>query len=98
MKPSDLRAASLAGTTRCTTSTRKFGPPRNPARYDDRAFSGASLERPTLQQLLTDVRSGKIDIVLSHFALTKSPLRTRAFAHVPVSQQSKRELFARQIF
>ena len=29
MKPSDLRVASLAGTTRCTTSTRKFGPPRN---------------------------------------------------------------------
>jgi hypothetical protein len=28
-KPSDLRVASLAGTTRCTTSTRKFGPPHN---------------------------------------------------------------------
>ena len=63
MKPSDLRAAGLAGTTRGRTSTRKFGPPRNPARYDDRAFSGASLERPALQQPLTDVRSGKIDIV-----------------------------------
>src|SRR5438132_10765944 len=35
-----------------------------PARYDDGAFSGASLERPALQQLLADVRSGKIDIVL----------------------------------
>jgi site-specific DNA recombinase len=33
-------------------------------RYDDGAFSGASLERPALQQLLADVRSGKIDIVL----------------------------------
>src|SRR3954451_3240448 len=33
-------------------------------RYDDGAFSGASLERPALQQLLVDVRAGKIDIVL----------------------------------
>ena len=35
-----------------------------PARYDDGAFSGASLERPALKQLLADVRSGKIDTVL----------------------------------
>ena len=35
-----------------------------PGRYDDGAFSGASLERPALQQLLTDVRAGGIDIVL----------------------------------
>jgi site-specific DNA recombinase len=35
-----------------------------PGRYDDGAFSGASLERPALQQLLTDVRAGNIDIVL----------------------------------
>ena len=35
-----------------------------PGRYDDGAFSGASLERPALQQLLADVRVGKIDIVL----------------------------------
>jgi DNA invertase Pin-like site-specific DNA recombinase len=35
-----------------------------PTRYDDGAFSGASLERPALQQLLGDVRAGKIDIVL----------------------------------
>ncbi len=28
-KPSDLRVASLAGTTRCTISTKKFGPPRS---------------------------------------------------------------------
>src|SRR5438093_5548020 len=33
-------------------------------RYDDGAFSGASLERPALQQLLADVRAGEIDIVL----------------------------------
>jgi site-specific DNA recombinase len=35
-----------------------------PAHYDDGAFSGASLERPALQQLLVDVRAGKIEIVL----------------------------------
>src|SRR5207253_11371316 len=35
-----------------------------PNRYDDGAFSGASLERPALLQLLADVRSGEIDIVL----------------------------------
>jgi site-specific DNA recombinase len=35
-----------------------------PGRYDDGAFSGASLDRPALQQLLAEVRAGKIDIVL----------------------------------
>jgi site-specific DNA recombinase len=35
-----------------------------PDRYDDGAFSGASLERPALQQLLADLRAGKIEIVL----------------------------------
>jgi site-specific DNA recombinase len=35
-----------------------------PGRYDDGAFSGASLERPALQQLLADVQAGTIDIVL----------------------------------
>jgi site-specific DNA recombinase len=35
-----------------------------PGRYDDSAFSGASLDRPALQQLLAEVRAGKIDIVL----------------------------------
>src|SRR5437660_1949233 len=35
-----------------------------PGRYDDGAFSGASLDRPALQQLLADVGAGKVDIVL----------------------------------
>jgi DNA invertase Pin-like site-specific DNA recombinase len=35
-----------------------------PSRYDDGAFSGASLERPALQALLTEISSGKIDIVV----------------------------------
>jgi site-specific DNA recombinase len=33
-------------------------------RYDDGAFSGASLNRPALQNLLADVRSGKIDVIV----------------------------------
>jgi DNA invertase Pin-like site-specific DNA recombinase len=36
--------------------------PRN--RYDDGGFSGGNLERPALQQLLTDVRAGRIEIVV----------------------------------
>src|SRR5215208_6120320 len=35
-----------------------------PTRYDDGAFSGASLDRPALQQLLASVQAGKIDIVV----------------------------------
>jgi site-specific DNA recombinase len=35
-----------------------------PGRYDDGAFSGASLDRPAMQKLLADVRSHTIDIVL----------------------------------
>src|SRR5437016_856372 len=33
-------------------------------RYDDGAFSGASLARPDLQKLLADIGSGKIDIIV----------------------------------
>src|SRR5262245_66507155 len=33
-------------------------------RYNDGAFSGASLDRPALQSLLADVRAGKIDIIV----------------------------------
>jgi DNA invertase Pin-like site-specific DNA recombinase len=35
-----------------------------PNRYNDGAFSGASLDRPAVQRLLADVRAGTIDIVL----------------------------------
>src|SRR5438874_8977110 len=35
-----------------------------PTRYGDGAFSGASLERPAVQRLLSDVRVGTIDVVL----------------------------------
>jgi DNA invertase Pin-like site-specific DNA recombinase len=35
-----------------------------PAHYDDGAFSGASLERPALQELMAEVRAGRIDIIV----------------------------------
>ena len=35
-----------------------------PKHYDDGAFSGASLERPALQELLQEVRSRKVDIIV----------------------------------
>src|SRR5947199_5146619 len=47
-----------------------------PGRYDDGAFSGASLDRPALQQLLADVRARKIDIVVVY----KVDRLTRALA------------------
>jgi DNA invertase Pin-like site-specific DNA recombinase len=33
-------------------------------RYDDGGFSGGNLDRPALRQLLTDIRAGRIDIVI----------------------------------
>ncbi len=33
-------------------------------RYDDGGFSGGSMERPGLQRLLTDVRAGRIDVIV----------------------------------
>ena len=35
-----------------------------PKRYDDGAFSGANLERPALQELLADVRAGRVDAIV----------------------------------
>jgi DNA invertase Pin-like site-specific DNA recombinase len=35
-----------------------------PARYDDDAFSGVSLDRPALQELLAEVWSGKIVVIV----------------------------------
>src|ERR1700761_2779233 len=34
------------------------------SRYDDGGFSAGSTDRPALQQLLTDVRAGKIDVIV----------------------------------
>jgi DNA invertase Pin-like site-specific DNA recombinase len=35
-----------------------------PKRYDDPAYSGGSLDRPALQQLLKDIEAGQIDVVV----------------------------------
>jgi site-specific DNA recombinase len=45
-------------------------------RYDDGAFSGASLERPALQQLLSAVRAGQVDVI----AVYKVDRLTRSLA------------------
>jgi site-specific DNA recombinase len=34
------------------------------ARYDDGGYSGGSTDRPALQRLLEDIRTGKIDIIV----------------------------------
>src|SRR5690348_16137675 len=34
------------------------------SKYDDGGFSGGNIDRPALQKLLDDVRSGKIDIIV----------------------------------
>jgi site-specific DNA recombinase len=45
-------------------SQRQAGWAALPRRYDDGGFSGASLDRPALKRLLSDVETGTIDCVL----------------------------------
>jgi DNA invertase Pin-like site-specific DNA recombinase len=35
-----------------------------PDRYDDRGFSGGTLERPALKRLLSDIHAGRVDVVV----------------------------------
>ena len=35
-----------------------------PSRYDDGGFSGGTMERPALKQLLIDVDAGKVDVIV----------------------------------
>ena len=37
-----------------------------PEYYDDGGFTGANIERPAFQRLLTDIEAGKIDIVVCY--------------------------------
>jgi site-specific DNA recombinase len=37
-----------------------------PEHYDDGGYSGSNLERPALQQLLTDIAARKIDCVVTY--------------------------------
>jgi DNA invertase Pin-like site-specific DNA recombinase len=66
--------------------------------YDDGGFSGATMERPAFQRLLTDVGDGKIDIVvvykvdrltrsLSDFAKIVEVFDQRQVSFVSVTQQ-----------
>jgi DNA invertase Pin-like site-specific DNA recombinase len=68
------------------------------ARYDDGGLSGGTLERPALQQLLADIRDGKVDLIvvykvdrltrpLAHFAKIVEILDAHGVSFVSVSQQ-----------
>jgi site-specific DNA recombinase len=69
-----------------------------PAAYDDGGFSGATMERPALQQLLADLTTGRVDIVvvykidrltrsLADFAKIVDILDARGASFVSVTQQ-----------
>ena len=45
-------------------------------RYDDRGFSGGSMEHPTLRKLIEEVRQGGVDIIVVY----KVDRRTRSLA------------------
>lgn len=51
-------------TTRSLRSASLSGPVTLPDRYDDGAYSGATLERPALKRLMTDVRAGRVDTIV----------------------------------
>ena len=46
------------------TSQRHEGWVCLPKGYDDGGFSGATMDRPALQQLLADITAGRVDIVV----------------------------------
>jgi DNA invertase Pin-like site-specific DNA recombinase len=69
-----------------------------PASYDDGGLSGATMDRPALQQLLADVQAGGIDIIvvykvdrltrsLADFAKIVEILDARGASFVSVTQQ-----------
>ena len=68
------------------------------AAYDDGGFSGATMDRPALQQLLADVKAGRVDTIvvykidrltrsLADFAKIVEILDTRGASFVSVTQQ-----------
>ena len=70
-------------------------------RYDDGGLSGGNLERPALQQLIADIRAGRIDIVvvykvdrltrsLADFARLVELFDAEAVSLVSVTQHSTR--------
>jgi len=69
-----------------------------PACYNDGGFSGATMDRPALQRLLTDITAGRVDIVvvykidrltrsLADFAKIVEILDARSASFVSVTQQ-----------
>src|SRR5438105_11757822 len=69
-----------------------------PKAYDDGGFSGATMDRPALRQLLADIAAGRVDTVvvykidrltrsLADFAKIVEILDTRAASFVSVTQQ-----------
>jgi DNA invertase Pin-like site-specific DNA recombinase len=69
-----------------------------PERYDDGAYSGATLERPAVQRLLRDVEAGRIDLIVVYridrlsrnlldFTQTLHDLEQRGCSFVSVSEQ-----------
>jgi DNA invertase Pin-like site-specific DNA recombinase len=69
-----------------------------PKRYDDGGFSGATIDRPALQQLLAEIAAGRVDIVvvykidrltrsLADFAKIVDILDARGASFVSVTQQ-----------
>jgi DNA invertase Pin-like site-specific DNA recombinase len=80
------------------TSQRHAGWVCLPKAYDDGGFSGATIDRPALQQLLTDLTAGRVDIVvvykidrltrsLADFAKIVEILDARGASFVSVTQQ-----------
>ena len=55
-----------------------------PRRYDDGGFSGGSMDRPGLRQLLADVAAGRVDVVVVY----KVDRLTRALPTSPASSRS----------
>src|SRR5256885_3455412 len=80
------------------TSQRQEGWRVLPSQYDDGGYSGGSMERPALQQLLRDVKDGKINIIvvykvdrltrnLADFAKIIEILDAHGVSFVSVTQQ-----------
>ncbi len=69
-----------------------------PQAYDDGGISGATMDRPALQQLLADIRAGKVDVVVTYkidrltrsladFAKITEIFDERSVSFVSVTQQ-----------
>src|ERR1022692_2003415 len=80
------------------TSQRQEGWRALPARYDDGGFSGGTMERPALRQLLQDIEDNKVDTIvvykvdrltrsLADFAKIVEALDARGVSFVSVTQQ-----------